>query len=65
MMIKSKKDMSILYDTICPKCGAKLTIHEQGAVGMAGCYEREDANCPVCNTIVGSKRTDGVLIAEL
>ncbi len=43
--------MSILYETICPKCGAKLTIYEQGAVGMAGCYERENANCPICNTI--------------
>lgn len=57
--------MNKLYDTICPKCGAKLSVFEQNAMGMAGCYEREEANCPVCNTIVGSKRTDGTLAAIL
>lgn len=57
--------MNKLYDTICPKCGAKLAIYEQGAIGMAGCYEREEANCPICNNVVGSKRTDGVLTVEL
>lgn len=57
--------MNKLYDTTCPKCGAKLCIYEQGAIGMAGCYEREEANCPICNTVVGSKRTDGVLTVEI
>ena len=57
--------MNKLYETICPKCGAKLSVYEQNAMGMAGCYEREEANCPVCNTVVGSKRTDGTLTAIL
>jgi len=57
--------MSKLYDIICPKCGANLAIYEQGAIGMAGCYAREEANCPICNTVVASKRTDSVLTAEL
>lgn len=57
--------MNKLYDTICPKCGAKLSVFEQGAIGMAGCYEREEENCPVCNTVVASKRTDGVLTTVL
>lgn len=57
--------MNKICDTVCPKCGARLVIYEYGSVGMAGCYEREEANCPVCNTVVGSKRTDGVLTAEL
>ncbi len=57
--------MNKLYDVTCPKCGAKLAVYEQSAIGMAGCYEREEANCPVCKTVVGSKRTDGVLTAVL
>lgn len=57
--------MNKLYETNCSKCGARLAIFEQGAVGMAGCYEREEASCPICNTVVGSKRTDGVLTAVL
>ena len=57
--------MNKLYDVTCPICGARLAVYEQGAIGMAGCYEREEANCPVCNAIVASKRTDGVLTATL
>ena len=57
--------MNKLCDVICPACGAEIEIFEQGAVGMAGCYEREEAHCPICNTVVGSKRTDGVLTAKL
>ena len=57
--------MNKLYDVVCPRCGAKLTVYEQNAIGMAGCYEREEANCPICNTVVGSKRTDGVLTVKL
>ena len=57
--------MNKLYDTVCPKCGAKLSVYEQNAMGMAGCYEREEAYCPICNAVVASKRTDGVLTALL
>jgi endogenous inhibitor of DNA gyrase (YacG/DUF329 family) len=57
--------MNKLFETQCPKCGARLIVYEQYAVGMAGCYEQEEANCPICNTVVGSKRTDGVLTAVL
>jgi hypothetical protein len=46
-------------------CGAKLSVYEQNAMGMAGCYEREEANCPICNAVVASKRTDGILTAVL
>ena len=55
--------MNKLYDVTCPNCGAKLSVYEQNAMGMAGCYEREEANCPVCNAVVASKRTAGVLTA--
>ena len=57
--------MNKLYDTTCPMCGAKLSVYEQNAMGMAGCYEREEANCPICNAVVASKRTDGILTAVL
>ena len=57
--------MNKLYETQCPKCGARLIVYEHDAMGMAGCYEREEANCPICNTVVGSKRTDGLLTAVL
>ncbi len=57
--------MNKLYNVTCAKCGARLSVYEQGAIGMAGCYEREEANCPICNAVVASKRTDGILTAEL
>lgn len=53
-----------LYNVTCPQYGAKLSVYEH-AIGMAGYYEREKANCPICNAVVASKRTDGILTAEL
>lgn len=63
--IRTNRMMYKLFEVTCPKCGAILAVYENNSVGMAGCYEREEANCPICNTVVGSKRTDGVLTAEL
>lgn len=56
---------NFLYNVICPNCGAQLRVTEMEAKGMAGCYEREEAVCPICNAVVASKRTDGVLNATL
>lgn len=47
--------------TKCDRCGVLLEIHEIEAIGMAGCYEYEEASCPKCGNIVYRKRTDGVL----
>lgn len=42
----------------CPNCGAILKVSEY-QMGVPGGKEREEAICPICNTILFSEVTDG------
>jgi endogenous inhibitor of DNA gyrase (YacG/DUF329 family) len=52
------------YEINCPQCGAKLQIVER-SMGVPGGKEKEQANCPICNTQVVEHMTDGFIDARL
>lgn len=41
----------------CPKCGAKLEIHENDT--MPGCRDMEEVFCPICKELVTKVFTSG------
>lgn len=42
----------------CPCCGALISVSEY-KMGVPGGKEREEAICPICQTILFSEVTDG------
>ena len=47
-----------MVECVCPKCKAKLRIHENDAI--PGCREFEEVYCPVCQGEVTKVFTSGV-----
>ncbi|WP_350586749.1 hypothetical protein [Pseudoalteromonas sp. RB2-MNA-CIBAN-0110] len=49
---------------VCPKCGAKFSVTEDGSGGICGAC-LEPINCPFCHETVRQERTTGTFNEEL
>ena len=62
--MEKSNTMGLEYETVCPKCKAKLRIVER-PMGVPGGKEKEQAYCPKCKELVSERITDGFLDAYL
>lgn len=50
--------MAINFEVKCPCCGTLVGVIER-PMGVPGGKDSEEANCPLCNTVVYKGMTDG------
>ncbi len=53
--------MAHSHETTCPKCGTRVYIYEHPLIGGPGGKTKEQADCPICHTLLYEAMTAGYL----